>query len=150
MRDSVEDPVSTAPKLGPVSGYAHRPKTLLEVSRRTAAGTQHFDPALREFLDEFCVNPTQRPAAIADEPLLLDDIKDAYLAATAEHLAGVYQLDQPAWADNHGRPLKRAFFAGGLESMKAALTVESPVAFRRRLLFVSKNALSRASQYARD
>ena len=130
-----------------MTGYALRPPTLLEVSRRTAAGTQRFDPALREFLDEFYGNRARRPAAIAEEPVLLDDIKDAYLAAVAEHLAGVYQLDTPGWAEHHGKPLKRAFFAGGLESIKAALTVESPAAFRRRLLFVSKNALSRASQY---
>ena len=30
-----------------------------------------------------------------------------------------------------------------LESLKAILTVESPVAFRRRLLFVGKDALDR-------
>ena len=126
-----------------MSGYGDRPATLLEVSRRTAFGVQPFDPALREFLDEFYGDPARRTAAIADEPVLLDDVKDAYLAATAEHLAGVYGLDPPAWTEHHGRPLRRAFFAGGLETIKAALTVESPVAFRRRLLFVSKNALSR-------
>jgi hypothetical protein len=27
---------------------------------------------------------------------------------------------------DHGRPLKKAFFAGALESLKAILTVESP------------------------
>jgi hypothetical protein len=35
------------------------------------------------------------------------------------------------------------FFAGGLESLKATLFVQSPTAFRRRMLFVSKNALDR-------
>jgi hypothetical protein len=49
----------------------------------------------------------------------------------------------PARVDKHGRPLKRAFFAGGLESLKAILTVESPAALRRRLLFVGKDALGR-------
>ena len=123
--------------------YALRPASLLEVSTRTQAGTQRFDPALREFLDEFYADAAHRPGAIAEKPVFLDDVKDAYLAATAEHLAGLYLLDSPGWAEHHGRPLKRAFFAGGLESIKAALTVESPAAFRRRLLFVSKNALSR-------
>ncbi len=87
-----------------------------------------------------------------DEPLLLDDVKDAYLAAVAEHLASCYRLTPPGWAESHGRPLKRAFFAGGLESLKATLTVESPSAFRRRLLFVSKNALDRPrrGQHADD
>lgn len=85
---------------------------------------------------------------MAEEPLLLDDIKDAYLAAVAEHLAACYRLDPPDWAEGHGRPLKKAFFAGGLDSLKATLTVESPSAFRRRLLFVSQNALDRPRRFS--
>ena len=120
-----------------------RPESLLEVSCRSAAGTQAFDPALREFLDEFYSNEQRRARSLQDEPLLLDDVKDAYLAAVAEHLASSFGLAVPPWAEGHGRPLRRAFFAGGLESLKASLTVESPAAFRRRLLFVSSNALDR-------
>lgn len=129
-----------------MNGDSGRPESLLEVSRRTEAGSQKFDPALREFLDDFYSHPERRQAALADEPVLLDDIKDAYVAAVAEHLAARYGLSIPAWTDNHGTPLRRAFFAGGLESLKAILTVESPAAFRRRLLFVSKNALDRPSR----
>ncbi len=129
-----------------MTSLALRPRTLLEVSRRAKAGTQTFDPALREFLDEFYACSEERQAAMADEPVLLDDVKDAYLAAVAEHLAMRFGLSAPGWAETHGRPLRRAFFAGGLESLKAALTVESPAAFRRRLLFVSKNALDRPSR----
>jgi hypothetical protein len=107
------------------------------------AGQQAFDPALREFLDEFYAHPGRRQEALHDEPDLIEQVKDAYLAATAEHLASAYGLEMPLWVDPHGRPLKRAFFAGGLESLKAILTVESPAAFRRRLLFVGKDALDR-------
>ena len=82
-------------------------------------------------------------AALRSEPELIGDVKDAYLAAVAEHLAVEYRLEMPPWPDAHGRPLRRAFFAGGLESLKAILTVESPAAFRRRLLFVGKDALDR-------
>ncbi|MEO8716207.1 MAG: hypothetical protein ABI369_14460 [Acetobacteraceae bacterium] len=39
--------------------------------------------------------------------------------------------------------LKRPFFAGRLESTEVILTAQSPTAFRRRMLFVSSNALSR-------
>ncbi len=120
-----------------------RPKTLREVSHRVNGGWQAFDPAVLEFLDEFYANPSHRAASLRDEPDLIDDVKDAYLAAVAEHLAMTYRLAVPDWADGHGRPLKRAFFAGGLESLKAILTVESPAAFRRRLLFVGKDALDR-------
>jgi len=70
-------------------------------------------------------------------------VKDAWLAAVAEYLAAKYGLETPDWVERHGRPLRRAFFAGGLESLKAILAVESPAAFRRRLLFVGKDALDR-------
>ncbi len=120
-----------------------RPRTLHEVSRRVAAGEQPFDPAVREFLDSFYSRPDERTQALAACPGPLDAIKDAYLAAVAEHLASAHSMPAPAWAAEHGFGLRQPFFAGGLESLKAVLTVESPAAFRRRLLFVSKNALSR-------
>ena len=127
-----------------------RPKTLREVSLRVIGGWQPFDPAVLEFLDEFYTNPSHRDAALRDEPDTIDDVKDAYLAAVAEHLAMTYRLAAPDWAEGHGRPLKRAFFAGGLESLKAILTVESPAAFRRRLLFVGKDALDRPRRLSAD
>ena len=126
-----------------LSDLLSRPATLLEVSLRAASGAQRFDPGVLEFLDEFYAHPERRNTALAHRPELLDDVKDAYLAAVAEHLAALYRLDVPDWTESHGRPLKRAYFAGGLDSLKAILTVESPAPFRRRLLFVSKNALDR-------
>jgi hypothetical protein len=122
------------------------------VSVRARDGTQAFDAALREFLDTFYATPELRQEALRLCPVLLDDLRDAYLAATAEHLARCHGMTIPEWSDQHGRNLKQPFFAGGLESMKAQLTVESPAAFRRRMLFVSKNALfrPRASRDAAD
>ena len=121
-----------------------RPRTLREVAERVQQGERAFDPALREFLDYFYANPESHAQAIAEPPALLDnDVRDAYLAAVAEHLARSYDMDVPAWSETRGLTLQRPFFAGGLESLKAVLTVESPTAFRRRMLFVSKDALSR-------
>lgn len=120
-----------------------RPRSLHEVSVRAAKTASEFDVALREFLDHFYANPSERVDALQTEPVPLDDLRDAYLAATAEHLARCHDLPVPEWTERHGRPLKRPYFAGGLESLKALLTVESPAAFRRRLLFVSKDALFR-------
>jgi hypothetical protein len=125
-----------------MTDWSKRPTSLAEVSQRVLAGHQPFDPALLEFLDEFYSHPSLRHAALLQEPDLIEDVKDAYLAAVAEHLATSFRL-MPVWPDSHGRPLRRAFFAGGLESLKAILTVESPAAFRRRLLFVGKDALDR-------
>jgi hypothetical protein len=126
-----------------MTSLSRRPRTLQEVGRRVATGRQSFDPALREFLDTFYTAPDEREMAIRDEPERLDPVKDAYLAAVAEHLARSYEIPIPEWSETHGNELSQPFFAGGLESLKAILTVESPTAFRRRLLFVSKDALSR-------
>ena len=120
-----------------------RPHSLYEVARRVAAGEQGFDNALREFLDSYYANPEQREAAIRQQPAPLDALRDAYVAAVAEHLARCYGLEIPTWAENQGLDLTQPFFAGKLESLKARLAVESPTAFRRRMLFVSKDALSR-------
>jgi hypothetical protein len=124
------------------------PSTLHEVSVRAGNGTQTFDAALREFLDHFYSNPAEREASLRAQPMPLDDLRDAYLAATAEHLARCHGLPVPEWSETYGLALRHPFFAGGLESLKALLTVESPAAFRRRMLFVSKNALHRPRMFA--
>ncbi len=105
-----------------MSLFGRKPRTLGEVIRRVKTGEQKFDPSLREFLDSFYVNPD---------------------AAVAEHLARVYGLPIPEWSETHGNGLREPFFAGGLQSLKGVLVAESPTAFRRRLLFVSKDVLSR-------
>jgi hypothetical protein len=124
-------------------GAGRRPKSLREVSERALGDREVFDIALRELLDFFYANPARREAALKARPRRLDALRDAYLAATAEHLARTSGLPVPEWSETHGHGLTRPFFAGDLESLKAILTVESPTAFRRRLLFVSKDALSR-------
>ena len=53
------------------------------------------------------------------------------------------QMRIPDWVEKPDRFLNEPFFAGGLDSLKATLLVESPLAFRRRLIFISANALSR-------
>ena len=126
-----------------MSLFGKKPATLGEVVRRVKAGERTFDPSLREFLDSFYANPDQRPRAIEERPASLDAVHDAYVAAVAEHLARVYGLPIPEWSENHGNGLHEPFFAGGLQSLKGVLLAESPTAFRRRLLFVSKDALSR-------
>ncbi len=123
--------------------FAKKPGSLAEVVRRVRGGEQKFDPSLREFLDSFYSNPGSRQQAIEERPIPIDAVHDAYVAAVAEHLARAYELPIPEWSEIHGDGLREPFFSGGLQSLKGVLTVESPTAFRRRLLFVSKDALSR-------
>ena len=127
----------------PIAPMAPRPETLHEVEARTLGG-EPFDPLLREFLDAFYLGDAAMKAhSIASEPAAVAPVHDAYLAAVAEHLALRFDLAPPAWVDAPHRFLAKPFFAGGLESLKAILLVESPLAFRRRQIFVSANALSR-------
>ncbi|MDR2507794.1 MAG: hypothetical protein LBD67_07355 [Candidatus Accumulibacter sp.] len=111
----------------------------------------HADSFLREFLDEFYVERDQRERAamLAEEPPLSDnDRLNAYLAAVAEHLALRYRLDIPDWVLTPPRFLKRPFFPAGLESLKATLLMESPAAFRRRMIFVGADPLYRPRKAA--
>jgi hypothetical protein len=125
-----------------------RPKSVAQVAELTLRG-ESFDLCLRNFLDEFYHFPTQN--ALAVEPASLNEtfpekgaVYDAYLAATAEALAGHAGLNTPSWAYAESRKLRHPWFALTFASMRAVLLVESPAPFRSRNLFVSENALSRA------
>lgn len=105
---------------------------------------------LGDLLDDFrlrCATPEDKLALVRDPPewLAPDTHADcnAYLAAVVESLCREATLPPPAWTESPMTYLRRPWFAGGLESLKAILLVESPVAFRRRNLFVSANALTR-------
>jgi hypothetical protein len=121
-----------------------RPTSLGDVAKRVLNRSQGFDAAMREFLDSWqSMSVSQRVKALAGEPDHIAPVHDAYLAATAEHLALSDRIETPTWTEDKARFLSEPFFAGGLESLKATLIVESPLAFRRRLIFISANALSR-------
>jgi hypothetical protein len=115
-----------------------KPNSLGEVVRRVKAGEQKFDPSLRELLDSFYANADATVGDRRAAELHRCAVHDAYVAAVAEHLARDYGLPTPEWSETHGNRLREPFFAGGLQSLKGVLVAESPTAFRRRLLFVSK------------
>jgi hypothetical protein len=112
-----------------MNAHSTRPRSLFEVARRVAGGEQGFDTALLEFLDSYYANPKQCDAAIRQQPAPLDALRDAYVAAVAEHLARTCGLEIPAWAENQGLDLTPPFFAGKLESLEARLALESPPRF---------------------
>lgn len=124
-----------------------RPMSIAEIANRTDHRSGSFDHAVREFLDSWqSMSPELRTDALKSEPKRSMALQDAYLAALAEHLALASRLDVPRWTESPDRFLKDPFFSGGLESLKATLLVESPLAFRRRLIFISADGLSRANR----
>lgn len=111
------------------------------------AGRQPFYGELGNLLDDFrerCRTTRERVSLICDAPESTGHPEtDAYLAALVESLCQESGLQPPAWTQQPGYFLKRPWFAGSLESLKAILLAESPAPFRRRNLFVSANALHR-------
>ena len=124
---------------------SHRPRSLAAVAERRLAG-EDFSLALRNFLDHYygLDGSEARAAALAAEPKRMEALHDAWLGAVAEHLSWLDRRRPPEWSKGPERFLPRAHFAGGMESLKATLLVESPTAFRRRQIFVTANALARA------
>ena len=123
-----------------------RPYTWAEVARRRNAG-EDFSLLLREFLDEFYggVRRGEAAACIADEPERLPDLQEhASLGAVGEHLARRWNLPIPAWTEDPSRFLRRPYFTTTIEGLKALLIAESPIAFRRRLIFTEAEPLRRA------
>lgn len=125
-----------------------RPGTLREVVRRVEAGEQKFAVALGEFLDEFYLDADDgsRAHRLTPPPGLLDDaVVNAYIGAVGEHLARRWSLGTPPeWAEDRRRFLRHPWFPLGADAQKPILLAESPLAFRRRLLFVEAEPLRRA------
>lgn len=131
---------------------AHRRPRTLQEAADWGATLGRRDAFLREFLDEFYgAEDAARSRMLAAEPALTpgDERADAYYAAVAEHLALRHGLPVPPWALAQERFLRRPFFPAGLESLKSTLLVESPPAFRRRMIFIGADALSRPRRSAR-
>jgi len=105
---------------------------------------------LGDLVDDFRLRATtaeEKLALVSETPVWIDTPSqedcNAYWAATVETLCRETGLKPPEWTESPRCYLHRPWFAGTLESLKAILLAESPVAFRRRNLFVSSDALVR-------
>lgn len=80
-----------------------------------------------------------------DEPAPSGSPKvDAALAALAEHLARRDRWDTPAWARDTGTYTREWWFVTPLRGMHATALQQSPPSFRKRGVFITAEALSRA------
>jgi hypothetical protein len=68
---------------------------------------------------------------------------DAAFAALAEHLARHDGWTPPRWAFDESRQAKPWWFVSGVRAWHAMALVESPLAFRKRGVFLTASALDR-------
>ena len=122
-----------------------RPSSLKETVDRIIEG-QNWVDALSEFLDEFYASdPIERQRMIGEEPKLTNlTFQDAYIGAVGEHLARRWGLEIPAWADDPRRFLNEPHFPEYMKFAKPVFLRDSPIAFRRRLIFTEAEPLRRA------
>ena len=127
-----------------------RPGTLAEAVERFLDRRQELDPALHEFYDAFYLDPSPegRYRRIATAPpLIRDPFIDTYLGAVGEHLHRRWRLpgSPPSWTEHADRfQLRQISFCPGVEAMKPFRFAESPIAFRRRMIFTEAEPLRRA------
>jgi len=123
----------------------NRPDTLAEVTTRAKNDREDRHILVAGFLDNFYVCPERRQGMIDPEPDFTGDpIFDAAIGGIGEHLARRWNLRIPRWTEHPARFLKRAHFPTPLEDLKPMLIAQSPLAFRRRLIFTEHEPLRRA------
>src|SRR5437763_12834040 len=123
----------------------NRPNTLAEVAARLRTDEQSLHVAIAGFLDSFYTQPGRRQAMIdPGPPLLGNPILDATIGGTGEYLARRWNLIIPAWTEQPERFLKEPYFPTPIENLKPMLIAQSPLAFRRRMIFVEHEPLRRA------
>ena len=126
-----------------------RPQSLAEVAERARAQPADYAFALDEFADEFYLDHPDKSAqqrrldpvpAIVGNPLI-----DAWIGAVGEHLAQRWGLRVPAWTLRPDHfALEKPSFHPDSRALHGVLIVESPPAFRSRLIFTGIEPLARA------
>ena len=126
-----------------------RPQTLAEVARIARNAPDDFAMALDEFTDEFYLDHPDKAAQqkrLDPVPEIVGNARiDAWIGAAGEHLAQRWGLRVPAWTLRpHHFALEKPVFMPDSRALRGVLIVESPPAFRSRLLFTGIEPLARA------
>jgi hypothetical protein len=132
-----------------MSNQLQRPQTLADVARIARQNSSEFTMALDEFVDEFYLD---YPDKIAQQkrldvvPLSVDNpLIDAWIGATGEHLAQRWGLRVPNWTMRLVHfALREPVFLPANIALRGIVIVESPPAFRSRLIFTRAEPLARA------
>jgi hypothetical protein len=126
-----------------------RPQTLADVAHIARDDTLEFARALDGFVDEFYLDhpdkaaQQQRLDAVpepVDSPVI-----DAWIGAVGEHLAQRWGLKVPEWTERDLHfALHEPVFLPSDAAVRGIVIVESPPAFRSRLIFTRAEPLARA------
>jgi hypothetical protein len=126
-----------------------RPQTLAEVAQIARRNLSDFAMALDEFVDEFYLDhpnkfaQQQRLDVVPD--LVGNPSIDAWIGAAGEHLAQRWGLKVPRWTQRDGHfALEEPDFLPPDPALRGIVIVESPPAFRSRLIFTRAEPLARA------
>ncbi len=131
-----------------------RPQSLAQVAAVARTNRSDFAMALDEFVDEFYLDHPDKVAQQArldpiPEPVG-DPLADAWIGAAGEHLALRWGLRIPDWTQRAAHfALEQPHFLPDARSMRGLIIVESPPAFRARLIFTRAEPLARA-RFPRD
>jgi hypothetical protein len=126
-----------------------RPPTLAHVAHIARKNTSDLAMALDEFVDEFYLDHPDKAAQQQrldpiPEPVG-DPLVDAWIGAAGEHLAQRWGLSVPAWTQRPAHfALKDPHFLPASRPLRGVVIVESPPAFRSRLIFTRAEPLARA------
>jgi transcriptional regulator with XRE-family HTH domain len=104
-------------------------------------GSESWKLFLFEFVDAFRRNPSSVLIDVSPVGELNPRIT-ALMASVVEMLCSESAISVPSWAKGVG-VLSVPWFVAGVENLKASALVESPVYFRKRLIFVLDNFLER-------
>ena len=109
---------------------------------------QAWQYAFGNFLDEFYRSTSERRQELINEDiryLNLSVEEKAYLAASVHKLANDFELQVPTWVFDSEYRLREPFFARGVTGdLRFIYLYESPIEFKYRNIFTSRNTLSRA------
>ena len=111
----------------------------LKITAKRICNSVDIAHALKDHCD--CFNILQSPDLYRDEPVFTGiDHVDAWMAAAAHYEASLLEMPEPTWCHDIKRCLDKPYFIGGAYMRMIAL-VETPFAFRQRLLFIGKTIL---------
>jgi hypothetical protein len=122
--------------------------TIWEIVQLTSKDSNNFEIYNGDFLDEFYRNDDdERKGMVEQEPHSYANLSPRilpFLAGMVEKLCNDYEIDCPTWVYKDKYFLEEPNFYMDVQgNLRIILLVESPVEFKIRNIFTTKNCLTR-------